>query len=146
MPRERLPRANCLGCGAVVRGPRDRYCSIRCQKERQYTEFIARWKAGEVRGGRGADLAVSQHIRRYLIEQRGERCWECGWSERNPVTGRVPVTVDHIDGDGKNHTEANLRLLCPNCHSLTPTYQNLNRGKGRPWRREHYKPAVVAQW
>jgi hypothetical protein len=25
----------------------------------------------------------------------------------------------------------NLRLICPNCHSLTPNYRGANRGHGR---------------
>jgi hypothetical protein len=31
--------------------------------------------------------------------------------------------------------KAGLEILCPNCHSLTPTYGGLNRGKGRKLRR-----------
>jgi 5-methylcytosine-specific restriction endonuclease McrA len=34
-----------------------------------------------------------------------------------------------------NHNEKNLNLLCPNCHSLTPTYGSLNKGNGRLKRR-----------
>jgi hypothetical protein len=75
-----------------------------------------------------------------LIAKYGERCSQCGWAERNPVTGKVPITIDHIDGDWNNNREENLRLLCPNCHSLTPTYQALNWGKGRPWRYKKVKP------
>lgn len=32
------------------------------------------------------------------------------------------LTVDHIDGDWRNDVETNLRFLCPNCHSQTPTF------------------------
>ena len=40
-------------------------------------------------------------------------------------------TVDHIDGNSDNNSEENLRLICPNCHSLTSTYRGANRGHGR---------------
>lgn len=30
--------------------------------------------------------------------------------------------LDHEDGDRSNNDRSNLRLLCPNCHSQTPTY------------------------
>ena len=47
------------------------------------------------------------------------------------VWAGVPITlqVDHIDGDHYNNELANLRFLCPNCHSQTDTYA---RGNCRP--------------
>lgn len=35
----------------------------------------------------------------------------------------IPLELDHIDGDHSNNNLSNLRLLCPNCHILTPTYR-----------------------
>lgn len=32
------------------------------------------------------------------------------------------LQLDHIDGDRSNNVLGNLRYLCPNCHSQTPTY------------------------
>lgn len=46
------------------------------------------------------------------------------------------MQIDHIDGDYKNCRPENLRILCPNCHSLTPTFGALNKGKGRKLRYE----------
>lgn len=34
----------------------------------------------------------------------------------------IKLHVDHIDGDTYNNVKENLRFLCPNCHSQTPTY------------------------
>ncbi len=59
--------------------------------------------------------------------------------KKNPVTGKVPLEIDHIDGDSENNKEENLRLICPNCHSLTPSFRNLNKGKGRAWRIKYLK-------
>ena len=39
--------------------------------------------------------------------------------------------MEHIDGNSENNNIENLELLCPNCHSLTPTFGALNKGKGR---------------
>jgi hypothetical protein len=74
---------------------------------------------------------VSKYVKRYLRIKYGNRCVLCGWSVINAKTGQVPLVADHIDGNWKNNTEDNLRLLCPNCDSLTPTYAGLNRGNGR---------------
>ena len=52
------------------------------------------------------------------------RCAECGgtdWMGR-----RIPLELDHIDGDRLNNLLVNLRLLCPNCHALTSTYRGRN--------------------
>lgn len=118
---------------------RDRYCSRLCsrkagratQYEKQYLAYIQKWLAGEVTGNRGIG-AVSLHVRRYLFEKYRSACSVCGWCEVHPSTGTVPLEVDHIDGNWENSAESNLTLLCPNHHALTPTYRNLNGGKGRP--------------
>ncbi len=74
---------------------------------------------------------VSGHIKRYLRRKFGNKCCLCGWLKVNLKTEQVPLVADHIDGNWRNNIESNLRLLCPNCDSLTPTYAGLNRGNGR---------------
>lgn len=105
---------------------------VNYKNEKAYNAYIARWKAGLETGNIAAGgEQVSRYIRRYMFETHGSRCATCGWCCRHPTTGLVPLALDHIDGDWNNTTEQNLRLLCPNCHSLTPTYGSLNRGRGR---------------
>lgn len=128
MPKK--PRKPCLNCGKETFRPSYKYCSNACQLKYQYNEYIKRWKACAVSGLQSLGI-VSGHVKRYLREKYGNKCCFCGWSEINPKTGVVPLVADHIDGNWHNNVESNLRLICPNCDSLTPTYAGLNRGYGR---------------
>ena len=47
-------------------------------------------------------------------------CTRCGISEW--CGEDIVLQVDHIDGDKFNNSLDNLCLLCPNCHSQTPTW------------------------
>ena len=90
------------------------------------------WKAGNNDGSHGINTkSTSQHLRRYLFVKFGRNCSLCGCNKINPITNVVPLEIDHIDGDADNNSESNLQLLCPHCHSLTPSFRNLNKGKGR---------------
>jgi hypothetical protein len=56
-----------------------------------------------------------------------DKCAECGlinWKGK-----KLSLHLDHINGVNNDHRIENLRLLCPNCHSLTPTYCRGTRQK-----------------
>jgi len=113
----------------------NKFCSIKCQQEYEYVEYIKRWKNGEETGLSGK-YGISSHIRRYLFEKYDGKCQICGWNEENPVTHKVPLQIHHIDGDCTNNKEENLQLLCPNHHSLTETFGNLNENSKRVFRKQ----------
>ncbi len=119
----------CLNCGSEDKGYASKFCSQSCHVEYYQKENLRKWLAGEVLG-HNANGNVCRWVREWLIKQRGERCEQCGWKKRNPVTTRVPLHAHHKDGDSRKTRPENLELLCPNCHSLTPTYRILNKGRG----------------
>lgn len=130
MPMPKKPRKSCLCCGQETPRAGYKYCSNACQTKYQHLSYIKKWRAGEVSGLQGLGI-VSNHIKRYLRRKFGNKCCLCGWAEVNPKIKQIPLVADHIDGNWRNNVENNLRLLCPNCDSLTPTYAGLNRGNGR---------------
>src|SRR3990167_10972138 len=133
---------SCLVCNEIPKRSFYKYCSNKCQQTHQYRQYIKNWKQGLVHGGRGIVAKnISSYLRRYLIEKYGEKCFLCNWDQKHPVTGRIPLEVDHINGNADDHSEENLRLICPNCHSLSPNFRNLNKGRGRSWRMLKYLKA-----
>jgi hypothetical protein len=53
------------------------------------------------------------------------KCEKCNISDWN--NSYIQLELDHIDGDSSNNELKNLELLCPNCHSQTPTFKNKRR-------------------
>ncbi len=59
-------------------------------------------------------------------------CELCGWAEVS-IDGRMPVELDHINGDHSDNRLSNLRILCPNCHSLQVTHRGRNMARMAKW-------------
>jgi hypothetical protein len=109
----------------------NKYCDNKCQQDFQYKQYITEWKQG-LTDGRKGKLQTSGYIHRYVLEKQGYKCAECSITEHNGLP--ITLELDHINGNGTDNTEDNLRCLCPNCHSQTSTYRAKNKGNGRKGR------------
>ena len=121
---------NCENCNDELKNnvsESTRFCKRDCYLDHRKNERIKKIISGDV-----VDLSASK---KFLIEKNGEKCEICDWNEKNKKTNKVPIQLDHINGNPEDNRIENLRLLCPNCHSLTETYGALNIGFGRKNRR-----------
>lgn len=124
----------CLNCGKELRNTNNskhKYCSNTCQQKFIYKEWIKQYKKDNSIAKTSKWGQIPDTLRRYIFEKFDNKCCLCGWSEINPYTNTLPLEIDHIDGNSENNSEDNLRLICPNCHSLTQTYRGANKGNGR---------------
>ena len=117
-------------CNNQTKQNKAKYCCNQCQQNHKWQKLSSIIESDQI-NELGFGLEYSASIaKRFLIEKNGAKCQKCSWSEINPSTNRIPIEIDHIDGDCNNNKLSNLRLLCPNCHSLTPTYKGANKGNG----------------
>lgn len=89
------------------------------------------WNRGNYRA-RNAE-STKNHIKLCLIREHGHQCMRCKLTEwlGQPIT----LELEHKDGVNSNNDPGNLELLCPNCHSQTPT-----------WRRKKAALLSVTPW
>lgn len=121
---------SCLSCGAKTTNENSFCCGI-CKRKYELDKNILAWKNGEEIGYSGKDIKLKKFIRNHLIYLSENKCSQCGWNKIHPITGKVPLEINHIDGDAKNCRESNLEVLCANCHSLTPNFRALNKNSSR---------------
>lgn len=91
---------------------------------------VQRWLNGEWAGG--TNYGLSTIIRAYLLEQSDYKCSKCGFNTPHPDDNKTILEINHINGDGTDHSPENLEVICPNCHALTSSYRARNMGNGRP--------------
>lgn len=119
-------------CARKKRAAQPLYCRhckkefFRARKRGGFCSFLCSSMARRATLGTAKTEAA---IRRYLLRTREYRCEICFLTEWRGVP--IPLEVDHADGNSDNNEEENLRLICMNCHGLTPTHRGRNRGRGR---------------
>ena len=82
------------------------------------------------RSFRKGSTVPNSHLR-YLMFEHLDVPKECQWCKLTEwLSQPIKLELDHIDGDNTNNEIDNLRMLCPNCHSMTPTWRGLNINTG----------------
>lgn len=124
----------CINCGKnhFVQNrfsSRSKYCSIKCQHEFSRKEKIKDWLENGI-------VPYKRQIKRYLVDTLGNKCYICNIGEWNGKP--LVLDLEHKDGNSENNSLENLALICPNCHSQTPTFKGRNKGNGRFARRQRY--------
>jgi len=73
-------------------------------------------------------------IRKQIVDENLLK-YECAICSINEWFGQsISLHLDHINGINNDNRLENLRFLCPNCHSLTPTYCGKNN-KSKPYKK-----------
>jgi len=127
---EDKPRYACKQCGKSIL--RRTYCSNKCQQQFAFTCRVKR----TVEAGKIEMPCVPQTARRIMFKLREHKCEICGrveWEGR-----KIPLVLDHQNGNSTDWALTNLRFICPNCDAKTETFAGRNRGQGRHYRRVRY--------
>ena len=107
-----------------------RYCNASCRSKESHNQIFSDIE-NEV-----YTYKRNKPYKEYLISKHGHKCQMCSiteWGEKPTL-----LILDHIDGNSDNFGLDNLRVICSNCDTLTPTYKGRNKGKGRFARKQRY--------
>ena len=125
-PKRAIKRV-CVCCGSQTKNKK--FCNMKCfyvDKKKQTETSIEKGKK-----------VTNDTFKSYLINKNGHKCQICSFSE----WGDKPILLilDHVNGNSDDCSLENLRLICSNCDTLTPTYKGRNKGNGRFSRRQRYQ-------
>lgn len=90
-------------------------------------------------------LISKQALRRFIIKNNTlpYYCTDCG-NQGEWLGKPLKLQLDHINGEPQDNRIENLRWLCPNCHSQTPTFtgRNVKKNKKEKIKNLSYKTPI----
>lgn len=120
--RKRTETYECLNCNVAFsynKSSTNKFCTIKCSSD--YS------KSGTERKIQNAENISESTLRRYVFSTCEKVCAICGLGDEWQGK-KLGLHLDHIDGDSDNNTLANVRILCPNCHSQTENFGSKGNG------------------
>lgn len=111
-------------------------CGVSLRTFKKYAEPLGLYRPAGKRNLRFSleDILAGKHpqyptykLSRRLVKEglKEYRCERCGIEDWQGAS--IGLELNHKDGNGRNHELSNLEMLCPNCHSQTPTYRSKKR-------------------
>lgn len=115
---------NCKWCNdKLIKSTSKIFCNRDCCKKYRYMNIFLDWYLFS------KDVKDNKTLKGYIEAIHGKKCSLCNIKTWN--NEKIVFEVEHIDGNSLNNNPNNVCLLCPNCHSQTPTYKVKNKGFGR---------------
>lgn len=122
-----------------IKGSNKKYNCLHCKKENDWgwsktnkfcdntCQGLFQWVNDTVPRIERGECGKPVTLKKYLVEQFGEKCFDCGlgatWQNKPLV-----LQLEHADGNSDNNMPQNLKLLCPNCHTQTEFFGSKGQG------------------